>query len=58
VFPNAVLARSELWNEVERSGGARRPRFKKKDLDERRKQVSVPSLTTKQDMFTIGLPFD
>ncbi|KAF8526144.1 NUC188 domain-containing protein [Gautieria morchelliformis] len=42
VFPNAVLARGELWDEVERSGGARRPSFQKKDLDERRRQNLIP----------------
>lgn len=41
VFPNAALARSELWDEAERLGGPRKPKFQKRDLDERRRQVSI-----------------
>ncbi|KIJ54374.1 hypothetical protein M422DRAFT_221979 [Sphaerobolus stellatus SS14] len=42
VFPSAELARSELWDEVDREGGPRRPKFTKKDLDHRREKNMVP----------------
>ncbi|KAF8527485.1 ribonucleases P/MRP protein subunit POP1-domain-containing protein [Hysterangium stoloniferum] len=42
VFPSTTLAKSELWDEVEREGGSRKPRFQKKDLDERRQKNLVP----------------
>lgn len=37
-FPSAALARSEIWDEPARAK-LRIPRFKKKDLDERRSKV-------------------
>ncbi|GJJ13300.1 hypothetical protein Clacol_007552 [Clathrus columnatus] len=42
VAPSVSLAQSELWGEVERHGGPLRPRFRKKDLDDRRRQNLVP----------------
>lgn len=39
IFPAAELARSELWDEVEKEGGPHRPKFSKKDLDDRKAKV-------------------
>jgi len=37
-FPAAILAQSEIWDEEKRSA-IEKPKFKKKDLDERRSKV-------------------
>lgn len=39
-YPNVSLAQSKLWEEIERDDGPLRPRFRKKDLDDRRRQVT------------------
>ncbi|KAJ7147486.1 POP1-domain-containing protein [Mycena crocata] len=41
IFPSATLAQSELWEESTRDS-LRKPRYKKKDLDERRSKNVVP----------------
>jgi ribonuclease P/MRP protein subunit POP1 len=38
-FPAAILAQSEIWDEEKRSA-LKKPKFKKKDLDERRSKVN------------------
>jgi len=38
VFPSSRLAECEIWDDIVRNGLAK-PRFKKKDLDERRAKV-------------------
>lgn len=40
VFPSPDLAKTELWDEVEREEGCRQPRFQKKDIDYRRSKVT------------------
>lgn len=40
VFPSSTLASSEIWDESIRDALAK-PRYKKKDLDERRSKVIV-----------------
>ncbi|OJA10580.1 hypothetical protein AZE42_04637 [Rhizopogon vesiculosus] len=40
-FPAAILAQSEIWDEEKRSA-LEKPKFKKKDLDERRSKNLVP----------------
>ncbi|KAF8582845.1 POP1-domain-containing protein [Ramaria rubella] len=42
VFPNAVLARGDLWEAVEHDGGARKPKFEQRDLDDRRQKNLIP----------------
>lgn len=39
-FPTSVLAQSEIWDEKIRRG-LQKPRFKKKDLDDRRSKVNI-----------------
>ncbi|KAJ7505381.1 ribonucleases P/MRP protein subunit POP1-domain-containing protein [Mycena galericulata] len=41
IFPSAALAQSELWEESTRNS-LKKPRYKKKDLDERRSKNLVP----------------
>ncbi|KAF8208880.1 NUC188 domain-containing protein [Mycena galopus ATCC 62051] len=41
IVPSATLAQSDLWEESVRDG-VRKPRYKKKDLDERRSKNLVP----------------
>ncbi|KAG6333871.1 hypothetical protein ID866_5214 [Astraeus odoratus] len=41
VFPSSVTAQTELWDEDKRDR-LKKPRFKKKDLDERRSKLLVP----------------
>ncbi|KAG6903119.1 hypothetical protein C0995_004666 [Termitomyces sp. Mi166 len=41
IFPSAQLAQSDLWDEAVRTKLAR-PRYKKKDLDERRSKLLIP----------------
>ncbi|KAF8120269.1 ribonucleases P/MRP protein subunit POP1-domain-containing protein [Boletus edulis] len=41
IFPTALTAQSELWDE-EKRGSLKKPRYKKKDLDERRSKNLVP----------------
>ncbi|KAG6900179.1 hypothetical protein C0993_001891 [Termitomyces sp. T159_Od127] len=41
IFPSAQLAQSDLWDEDVRTKLAR-PRYKKKDLDERRSKLLIP----------------
>ncbi|GLB38480.1 putative POP1-domain-containing protein [Lyophyllum shimeji] len=41
VFPSAQLAQSEIWDEAMRASLAN-PRYKKKDLDERRSKLLIP----------------
>ncbi|KAJ7044056.1 ribonucleases P/MRP protein subunit POP1-domain-containing protein [Mycena alexandri] len=41
IFPSATLAQSDLWEESVRNS-LRKPRYKKKDLDERRSKNLVP----------------
>ncbi|KAJ7175799.1 ribonucleases P/MRP protein subunit POP1-domain-containing protein [Mycena filopes] len=41
IFPSATLAQSDIWEESVRNG-LRKPRYKKKDLDERRSKNLVP----------------
>ncbi|KAJ6508878.1 NUC188 domain-containing protein [Mycena sanguinolenta] len=41
IIPSATLAQSDLWDESTRDG-LRKPRYKKKDLDERRSKNLIP----------------
>ncbi|KAI0789808.1 ribonucleases P/MRP protein subunit POP1-domain-containing protein [Abortiporus biennis] len=41
VFPSTELAQSEIWDEKVRDG-LKKPRFKKKELDERREKNPIP----------------
>ncbi|KAL6301998.1 POP1-domain-containing protein [Sparassis latifolia] len=41
VFPSSALAQSEIWNESMRIG-LQRPRYKKKDIDERKSKNLIP----------------
>ncbi|TFY59286.1 hypothetical protein EVJ58_g5874 [Rhodofomes roseus] len=41
VFPSAKLAQSDIWDENVRNG-LRKPKYKKKDIDERKSQNLVP----------------
>ncbi|KIK93095.1 hypothetical protein PAXRUDRAFT_829342 [Paxillus rubicundulus Ve08.2h10] len=41
IFPTALTAQSEIWDE-EKRGGLRKPKYKKKDIDERRAKNLVP----------------
>ncbi|KAH7915836.1 ribonucleases P/MRP protein subunit POP1-domain-containing protein [Hygrophoropsis aurantiaca] len=40
-FPTSVLAQSDIWDEASQ-GGPKKPRYKKKDLDDRRAKNLVP----------------
>ncbi|EGO23569.1 hypothetical protein SERLADRAFT_416006 [Serpula lacrymans var. lacrymans S7.9] len=40
-FPTSILAQSQIWDEEKRNG-LKKPRYKKKDLDERRSKNLVP----------------
>ncbi|KAJ7095926.1 NUC188 domain-containing protein [Mycena belliarum] len=44
IIPSATLAQSDLWEESSRDS-LRKPRYKKKDLDERRSKNLVPGTT-------------
>ncbi|KAI0670934.1 POP1-domain-containing protein [Trametes maxima] len=48
VFPSAELAESQLWDEDARIG-LRRPRYKKKDIDQRRSNNLVPGTPLKAE---------
>ncbi|KAI9566167.1 ribonucleases P/MRP protein subunit POP1-domain-containing protein [Boletus coccyginus] len=41
IFPTAVTAQSEIWDE-EKRGSLKKPKYKKKDLDDRRSKNLVP----------------
>ncbi|KAH9927049.1 POP1-domain-containing protein [Amylocystis lapponica] len=46
VFPSSALAQSDIWDEQVREP-LRKPRFKKKDIDQRRSQNLVPGTSLK-----------
>lgn len=48
-YPNVSLAQSKLWDEVQRDDGPLRPRFRKKELDDRRRQNLVPGTRLKPE---------
>ncbi|KIJ61144.1 hypothetical protein HYDPIDRAFT_97259 [Hydnomerulius pinastri MD-312] len=41
IFPSALTAQSEIWD-AEKRGGLKKPKYKKKDIDERRAKNLVP----------------
>ena len=40
IFPDGLTAQSEIWDE-EKRGSLKKPKFKKKDLDDRRSKVGT-----------------
>ncbi|KAF9233375.1 ribonucleases P/MRP protein subunit POP1-domain-containing protein [Melanogaster broomeanus] len=41
IFPTALIAQSEIWDEGKR-GGLKKPKYKKKEIDERRSKNLIP----------------
>lgn len=52
-FPTSILAQSEIWDEGTRKG-LQKPRFKKKDLDDRRSKVNIYGSSSDSCMISHG----